>query len=301
MRVLVLSRRGSYYSTRRLREAGRKLGHEVIVVDPLRCTLLVENNGPRVYFGAKDLADVDVVIPRVGTYGADYSIATVRQFELMRKPVLNRADAIALTKDKLRCMQLLVERGFPVPATILSRFPQNIQRAISHLGGPPVILKLLRGSQGTGVILGESAPAVEAMLDTMWNLGQDIMLQQFIAESRGCDLRILVLGGKIIAAMRRSAKKGDFRSNIHCGGTGVSEKLTKKAEALALKAAAVTGLDIAGVDLLESSKGLLVLEINSSPGFQGLEEATGIDIAERIIKYATTKRSALVRAESDRS
>jgi ribosomal protein S6--L-glutamate ligase len=255
----------------------------------------VENAGPRVYFGAKDLHEVDVVIPRVGTYGADYSIAAVRQFELMRKPVLNRACAIALTKDKLRCLQMLVEQGFPAPSTILSRFPQNIERAIAYLGGPPVILKLLRGSQGAGVILGESAPAVEAMLDTMWNLGQDIMLQQFVAESRGCDLRILVLGGKVVAAMRRSAKKGDFRSNIHCGGTGVREKLTRNAEALALRAAAVAGLDLAAVDLLESSKGLLVLEVNSSPGFQGMEEATGLDIAGRIMRYATTKRNALVR------
>ncbi|MDQ7779886.1 MAG: RimK family alpha-L-glutamate ligase [Planctomycetota bacterium] len=286
MKLLVLSRRGSYYSTRRLREAGNALGHEIVVVDPLRCTLLVEKGGPRVYFGARDLGDADVVIPRVGTYGADYSIAVVRQFELMGKPVLNSAESISLTKDKLKCLQMLVARGFKVPPTILSRFPQNIARAIDHLGGPPVILKLLRGSQGTGVILGESPHAVEAVLDTMWNLGQDIMLQQFVAEAEGSDFRILVLDGRILAAMRRSAKKGDFRSNIHCGGTGVKATLSREAKSIALRAAAATGLDFAGVDLLESSKGLLALEVNSSPGFQGMEDATGLDIASKLIRYA---------------
>ncbi|MCE9581051.1 MAG: RimK family alpha-L-glutamate ligase [Planctomycetes bacterium] len=286
MKLLVLSRKPGIYSTRRLREAARIEGHGCLVVDPLRCVLHLENGAARVRVAGEDVAGVDAVIPRVGSYAVEYSLAVVRQFELMGVPVLNSSAGIALAKQKWASLQTLAASGIPIPPTSMMRFPTHLAATIENLGGAPVILKLLRGMQGAGVMLAESPQAAESIMDTVWSLGEDILAQKFIAECRGRDVRVLVVGGEAVAAMRRTAKPGDFRSNIHRGGAGEYVELTPAICEVARRAAATVGLRVAGVDLLESREGLLVLEVNSSPGFQGLEEATDRDIAVEMIRSA---------------
>ncbi|MEK7467550.1 MAG: RimK family alpha-L-glutamate ligase [Planctomycetota bacterium] len=286
MKFLVLSRKPAIYSTRRLREAARIEGHGCLVVDPLRCVLHLERGAAKVRVAGEDLTGIDAVIPRVGSYAIEYALAVVRQFEMMGVPVLNASAGIALAKQKWASLQALAARGIPVPPTTLMRFPTHLADTIEELGGSPVILKLLRGMQGAGVLLAESAEAAESIMDTVWSLGEDILAQKFISESRGRDVRVLVIGGEAVAAMRRTAKPGDFRSNIHRGGVGERVELTKELRELAVRAVEVVGLRVAGVDLLESRGGLVVLEVNSSPGFQGLEEATEKDIAVEMVKEA---------------
>ena len=241
---------------------------------------------------------VDVVIPRIGTFGTEYGISVVHQFELMGVPVVNDHLAIARAKDKLGCLQILASRALPVPPTVLTRYPRKLHDALRHLGGTPVVLKLLRGTQGTGVVLAESATGVESVLDAIWSLGEDIMIQKFIRESKGKDLRILVIGGEVVGAMRRTAREGEFRSNIHRGGTGTMVEPTPTLARLAIDATRIVGLDVAGVDLLESDEGPLLLEVNASPGFQGLEEATSIDVATRMIEYAVKMAAERGRART---
>lgn len=286
MKFLVLSRKPAIYSTRRLREAARIEGHSCLVVDPLRCVLHLEGGSAKVRVAGEDLTGIDAVIPRVGSYAVEYSLALVRQFELMGVPVLNGSAGIALAKQKWASLQALTAAGVPVPPTTLMRFPTHLADTLAELGGPPVILKLLRGMQGAGVLLAESGEAAESIMDTVWSLGEDIIAQKFIAESRGTDVRVLVIGGEAVAAMRRTAKEGDFRSNIHRGGVGERVALTPALASVAVRAAQVTGLRVAGVDVLESKEGVVVLEVNSSPGFQGLEEATDRDIAVEIVREA---------------
>lgn len=286
MKFLILSRKTAIYSTRRLREAARIEGHGCLVVDPLRCVMHLEGGAAKVRVAGEDLTGIDAVIPRVGSYAVDYSLAVVRQFELMGVPVLNSSASIALAKHKWASLQALSAKGIPVPPTTLMRFPTHLADTIAELGGAPVILKLLRGMQGAGVILAESPEAAESIMDTVWSLGEDIVAQKFIEESRGRDVRVLVIGGEAVAAMRRTAKPGDFRSNIHRGGLGERVEITPAMRDLSVRAADVLGLRVCGVDLLESREGLLVLELNSSPGFQGLEEATERDIAVEMVKAA---------------
>lgn len=296
MKIVILSRRGSFYSTRRMRDAAKVLGHEVRVLDPLRCVLILEHGRQRVLYGGREVRGVDVVIPRIGTFGTEYGIAVVHQFELMGVPVVNDHLAIARAKDKLGCLQLLASRGLPVPPTVLTRYPRKLNDALRHLGGTPVVLKMLRGTQGTGVVLAESATSVESVLDAIWSLGEDIMIQKFIRESKGKDMRILTIGGEVVGAMRRTAREGEFRSNIHRGGTGTMVEPAPALARLAMEATQIVGLDVAGVDLLESDEGPLLLEVNASPGFQGLEEATSLDIASRIVEYAAKAAAERGRA-----
>lgn len=286
MRILILSRKRSLYSTRRLREEGRRKRHVVDIVDPLKCVLLMTGGKPSILAGGRRLVPPDAVLPRIGTAGTEYSIAVVRHFELMGVPVVNGHEAVARAKNKLDCLQRLALRGIPVPDTLMSRYPRDLDRLMKQLGGPPVILKLLRGTQGTGVIYAESQASVESMLETIWSLGEDILVQRFIAESKGKDVRALVIHGKVRAAMRRIAPEGEFRSNIHRGATGEPVKLPKSVERIAIRAAAAVGLEIAGVDILESSAGPVVIEVNASPGFEGLEEATKKNIAAMFIDAA---------------
>ncbi len=292
MRLLILSRKRTLYTTRRLREEAERLGHRVDVVDPLRCVLLLKPEGPAILAGGRTLARPGAVIPRVGTAGTDYSIAVVRHLELMGVPVLNGSDAIGCAKHKLGCLQTLAARGLPVPDTLIARYPRDLDRLMKLLGGPPVILKLLRGTQGTGVIFAESRSSVESMLETIWSLGEDILLQRFIAESKGRDLRALVVDGRVQAAMRRIGAPGEFRSNIHRGGVGEAVKLDRAYERVALGAARAVGLRAAGVDMLETSAGPVVLEVNASPGFEGLEEATGVNAARVLVQAAVRRRKA---------
>jgi ribosomal protein S6--L-glutamate ligase len=286
VRLLILTRKGSLYSSRRLREEGEKLGHDVDLLDPLHCVLLLHSDGPALLAKGRPLKLPDVVIPRVGQAGLAYSIAVVRHFDLMKVPVLNNHGPIARAKNKLGCLQLLASRGIPVPDTLMSRYPRDLDKLMRKVGGPPLVMKLLRGTQGTGVIFAESRASVESMLETIWSLGEDILLQRFVAESKGRDLRALVVDGKVRGAMRRTGPAGEFRSNIHRGGKGERVKLGKDYERTAVAAAKAVGLQVAGVDMLETSKGPLVLEVNASPGFEGLEGATGENAARSIIQAA---------------
>jgi len=286
MKILILSRKRSLYSTRRLREEGRNLGHEVDVVDPLKIVLRLSEGKPSMLVGARTLQPPRAVLPRIGTAGTIYSIAVVRHFELMGVPVVNRASAIEQAKNKLACLQVLARKGIPVPDTLMSRYPRDLDKLMKLVGGPPLILKLLRGTQGTGVIFAESKASVESMLETIWSLGEDILIQRFIAESKGKDIRALVIDGEVRAAMRRIGAEGEFRSNIHRGGVGEPVKLSKAYEQVAVKAAAAAGLQLAGVDILESAAGPMVIEVNASPGFEGLEEATKRNIAKLFVEAA---------------
>jgi len=284
--ILILSRKRSLYSTKRLREEGEALGHRVDIADPLKCVLRLSHGKPSMLVGARTLKPPDAVLPRIGTAGTTYSIAVVRHFELMGVPVVNRASAIEHAKNKLSCLQLLAKKSVPVPETLMSRYPRDLDKLMKLVGGPPLILKLLRGTQGTGVIFAESKASVESMLETIWSLGEDILIQRFIAESKGKDIRVLVIHGRARAAMRRIGPEGEFRSNIHRGGVGQAIDLPRNIERIAVKAAEAAGLDLAGVDVLESASGPMVIEVNASPGFEGLEEATKQNIAKLFIEAA---------------
>ncbi len=286
MKIVLLSRKRRLYSTQRLVEEGEKRGHEVLVVDPLKCVLVISGGIPKILVGRRELTGVDVVIPRIGTFATAYSIAVVRHFDLLRVPCLNDHGPIARARNKLGSLQLLASKGIHVPDTLISRYPRHLDKMIDLVGGTPVILKMLRGTQGTGVVLAESRASVESMLETIWSLGEDIMIQRFIAESKGKDVRAMVIHGEVRSCMRRIGREGEFRSNIHRGGFGEKLRLPKEYERAAVEAVKAVGLRLAGVDILESKTGPLVIEVNSSPGFQGLEEATGDNVARMIVDYA---------------
>lgn len=288
MRILLLSRKRTLYSTRRLTETARRMGHRAIVLDPLNCFMVCGRKDPSIYHknSHRRLDEVDVVLPRIGASITEYGLAVVRQFSIMGIPIVNNSVPIARSRDKLRSLQLLSQHDIDVPRTVMARSPSQIGRALEAVGGPPVVLKLIQGTQGVGVMLAETLPALEAILDTLWGLGQNILIQEFIAESKGRDVRALVVGGRVVGAMRRTARVGEFRSNIHRGGAGQVISLNPEFQAVAIKACAVMGLQVAGVDLLESKDGPKVIEVNSSPGFEGLETATGKDIAREILDYA---------------
>jgi ribosomal protein S6--L-glutamate ligase len=286
VKILILSRKRSLYSTKRLREEGHSLGHHVEVADPLKCVLRLSGGEPSMLVGGRTLKRPDAVLPRIGTAGTTYSIAVVRHFELMGVPVVNRSVSIEQAKNKLACLQVLAAKGIPVPDTLMSRYPRDLDKLMKLVAGPPLILKLLRGTQGTGVIFAESKASVESMLETIWSLGEDIMIQRFVAESKGKDIRALVIDGEVRASMRRIGAEGEFRSNIHRGGVGEPVKLPRRYERVAVRAAEAAGLDLAGVDILESSDGPMVIEVNASPGFEGLEEATNQNIAKMFLQCA---------------
>ncbi len=288
MKLLILSRSPTIYSTRRLLEACDEEGLDVVVADPLDLALLLPSAGrPSIHSAAHSVQNVDLVIPRIGTTITEYGLAVLHHFELMGVPVLNPSAAVYRARDKLRSLQVLVEHGVPVPPTLMARSPDSIEWCIEQLGGPPVVLKLLQGTQGVGVMLAESVTAAEAILDAMWGLNQNILVQKFIAESRGKDLRCLVVGDRVVAAMRRVARAGSFRSNIHRGGRGESvHPLPKELERVAVAASRAMGLNVSGVDLLEGKDGPLVTEVNVSPGLEGIEAATGKDLAGAIIRFA---------------
>ena len=302
MRIVLLSRRRTLYSTRRLIEVAEEMGHEVHVLDPLRCNLVLDRNRPSMFHAKDEVRDVDVVLPRIGAAITDFGLAVVNHFDMMGVPVVNSATSIARTRDKLRCLQLLTRHDIDIPRTVMFRNPAHLAGALEMVGGVPVILKLLQGTQGIGVMIAETQESVESVIETIWGLGQNILLQEFVRESRGRDLRALVAGGRVIAAMRRKARVGQFRSNIHRGGTGEAVTPDAATERAAVEATRVMGLEIAGVDLLESSRGPKVMEINSSPGFEALERATGQDIARTMIEHAVNfsrRDRARRRAESE--
>ncbi len=302
MNIAILSRKRTFYSTRRLIETAEALGHTVQVMDPLRCNLVIDRHKPSMFYGRDEVKSVDVVLPRIGATITDYGLAVVNHFDMMGVPVVNNSTPIARARDKLRCLQLLSRHDIDIPRTVMLRNPQHVEAALERVGGVPVILKLLQGTQGIGVMIAETREAVESVLETIWGLGQNILLQEFVRESKGRDVRALVVGGRVIAAMRRTARMGEFRSNLHRGGSGTVVELDENDKRLALNAARVLGLEVAGVDLLESTHGPKVMEINSSPGFEGLERATKLDIARTMIDHAVNfckKDRARRRAESE--
>jgi ribosomal protein S6--L-glutamate ligase len=286
MRLLILSRNSSLYSTSRLVLAARARGHEVTVADPLDFHIVISRGRPSMFLGDLPVPRADVVIPRIGASITNYGLAVVRQFDMMGVPVLNSAVAIARSRDKLRAMQLLTKKNIDVPRTVCAKTPSSVDRALQFIGGTPAIVKLQQGAQGIGTMIAETPQAVTSLLETLWAMGQDIILQEYIAESRGRDYRVIVIGGRVVAAMRRQAKAGEFRSNLHRGGLGVRVDLDKRYRSAALAAAKVMGLEVCGVDMLQGRDGPKILEINSSPGLEGIERTSGVDVAGAIIAHA---------------
>jgi ribosomal protein S6--L-glutamate ligase len=296
MRIVILSRNASLYSTSRLALAARARGHDVLIIDPLELQLVVRSGAPSLMLGGTPLQRADVAIPRIGTSISNYGLTVVRHFELMGVPVLNEARAIARSRDKLRALQLLTANRIQVPVTVCARSPASIKSALQLVGGCPAIVKLQQGSQGIGTMIAETPQAVMSLLETFWAMGQDIILQEYIRESKGRDVRAIVVGGKVVAAMRRTARAGEFRSNLHRGGVAMGLELKPNYRQAAIKATRVTGLAVAGVDIVETRSGPKILEINSSPGLEGIERASAVDVAGAIIdyaeRYATRQRDA---------
>jgi ribosomal protein S6--L-glutamate ligase len=285
MKIIILSRQPSLYSTRRLVEAGQQLGHEMRVVDHLKCNIEIEKKNPKVYYDGAYLDDVDAIIPRVGASVTFYGTAVVRQFEMMKVFSAVESQALVRSRDKLRSLQLLSRAGVGMPKTIFSNFSKNVEHVVESVGGAPVILKLLEGTQGLGVILAESLNAAGSVMEAFNGLEARIIVQQFIKEAGGADIRAFVVDGEVVGAMKRQGKEGEFRSNLHRGGSASIIELSEEEEHTALVSAKAMGLGVAGVDMLQSKNGPLVLEVNSSPGLEGIENATGTDIAAKIIRY----------------
>lgn len=285
MKIVVLSRNKKLYSTRRLVEAAENMGHEVEVVDFLKCYMVIKRVNPEIYHYGKKLKSVDAVIPRIGASHTFYGTAVVRQFEMMHVFSVNESQAIARSRDKLRSMQILSRAGIGMPVTTFASDPTDINHLIELVGGAPVVIKLLHGTQGIGVVLAETKKAAKSVMEAFYGVKANMLIQEFIKESKGSDVRAFVVGGKVIGAMRRQGPEGEFRSNIHRGGSAKMIKLTKREWQTAVNAANLLGLNVAGVDMLQSEKGPMVLEVNSSPGLEGIETATGVDVASRIIKF----------------
>jgi len=286
--IVVLSRNPRLHSTRRLVEAARALGHAPRVLDTLRCNMVLGRDRPRIFYRDEEVLPtaVHVVVPRIGASITGYGLSVVNQFDMMGVPVLNAAVPIARSRDKLRALQLLSRFGIDIPRTVMCRYRDEVEGAVRMVGGLPCIIKLIQGTQGVGVMIANTPDEVEGMLDTLWTLGQEILLQELVAESRGRDVRALVIGDRVVAAMRRTARAGDFRSNIHRGGVAEAVTLGREFAEAAVKATRVMGLEVAGVDMLEARTGPKIMEVNSSPGFEGLEAATGVDIATLFVGHA---------------
>lgn len=290
MRILILSRSRNLHSTRRLVIEARRKGIECLVVSPLRCQLVISSDGPEVHIYGKKLEGIDAVVPRIGTSITEYGLLVVRQFECMGVPVVNGSDSILNSRNKFRALQICSAKGIKAPHSVMSRSLTDVHLAYRRIGKFPMVMKLLQGAQGIGVMLGSDRSSVESVMATLLEFDKDLILQEFVKEASGSDVRILVVGGKVIAAMRRTAKKGEFRANVHRGGFGERiTRLPKRYESMAIAAAKAVGLEIAGVDVLETSSGPVLLEVNSSPGFQELEKATSINVAEHMIKMAMKK------------
>jgi len=284
MRIAILSRRPSLYSTQRLKEAGKNRGHEMSIVDYLRCYMDITSRRPQVIYQGGPL-QVDAVIPRVGASNTFYGTAVVRQFEMMGVFVANESQAISRSRDKLRSLQLLARDGVGLPVTGCAHSTKDIDGVISLAGGTPLVVKLIEGTQGVGVILAETKKAAQAVIEAFRGLDANILVQEFIKEAGGSDVRCFVVGGRVVATMKRQAVPGEFRSNLHRGGSAEKIKISPEERSTAVRAARTMGLNISGVDLLRSNHGAVVMEVNSSPGLEGIEKATGVDVAGKIIEF----------------
>ena len=285
MKIYILSRNSNLYSTSRIEEAGRKRGHIIRVIDYMRCYMNITSRNPVVYYGGESLKDVDAIIPRIGASNTFYGTAVVRQFETMNCLCLNPSISISNSRDKLRSMQILAEAGINMPITGFASHTKDIEGVIESVGSTPLVMKLLQGTQGQGIVLAETRKAAESVMSAFRQLDADIMVQEFIKESSGTDIRAFVIGNRVAASMKRVAPEGEFRSNLHRGASVEKVTLTSEENQIAIRAANILGLNIAGVDLMRSDRGPLILEVNSSPGLQGIEASTNIDIASQIITF----------------
>ncbi len=285
MKIAVLSRNSKLYSTRRLIEAGQQRGHEMRRIDYLRCHMNIASMRPAIYLGDEELDNYDAVIPRIGASHTFYGTAVVRQFEMMGTYSVNESVAISRSRDKLRSLQLLARKGIGLPVTAFAHDTKATGHLIKLCGGAPIVIKLLEGTQGVGVVLAETTKAAESVIEAFRGLDANILAQEFIKEAGGADIRCLVVGDKVVAAMKRQGSEGEFRSNLHRGGSAEVVKITPEERSTAVRAARIMGLNVAGVDLLRSNHGPVIMEVNSSPGLEGIENATGKDVAGRIIDF----------------
>lgn len=285
MKIAVLSRNAKLYSTQRIIEAGEQRGHEMVIIDHLKAVLVIEAGRPHIYYQGKEITGIDAVIPRIGASVTFYGAAVVRQFEMMKVFSAVESQALVRSRDKLRSLQLLARAKMGMPKTVFASSSKDIETMLSQVGGAPVVIKLLEGTQGIGVILAETDKVAKSVIEGFLSLEANILVQEFIKEAKGADVRAFVVDGKIVGAMKRQAQEGEFRSNLHRGGKATLIELSTEEKATAIKSAKALGLSIAGVDMLQSSRGPLVMEVNSSPGLEGIEGATGVDIAGKIIEY----------------
>lgn len=289
MKIAILSRNSNLYSSRRLKEAGEEKGHQVDVIDTLHCYMDITRSRPTVRYKGDELPYYDAVIPRIGASITFYGTAVVRQFEMMGTFSVNESVAISRSRDKLRSLQLLSRKDVGLPRTGFANRPDNIKDLIKNVGGAPLVVKLLEGTQGIGVVLAETNKTAESIIEAFMGLNANILVQEFIKEAGGADIRCLVVGDKVVAAMKRQAADGEFRSNLHRGGSATLVRLSKEERATAVNAAKVMGLNVCGVDILQSSNGPVVMEVNSSPGLEGIETSTNKNVASMIIEFIEAK------------
>ncbi|MGB2147388.1 MAG: 30S ribosomal protein S6--L-glutamate ligase [Vibrio toranzoniae] len=298
MKIAILSRNSKLYSTTRLVEAGVERGHEVDVIDTLHCYMDITSSRPTVRYKGNELPLYDAVIPRIGSSITFYGTAVARQFEMMGTFNVNESVAISRSRDKLRSLQLLSRKGIGLPRTGFASKPDNIKDLIKNVGGAPLVIKLLEGTQGIGVVLADTSKAAESIIEAFMGLQANILVQEYIKESGGADIRCLVIGGRVVAAMKRQAADGEFRSNLHRGGSAEIIRLTKEERETAISAAKIMGLNFCGVDLLRANSGPMVMEVNSSPGLEGIEMATNLDIAGKV--YDFIEKNAKLHANKTR-
>lgn len=285
MRIAILSRNPNLYSTRRLKEACENRGHEAVVLDHMRCSLIGQHQNPRILYNGEELEGIDAIIPRIGASVTFYGTAVVRQFEMKGVFSVNSSISVVRSRDKLRSLQIFSRHDIDIPRTVFTNHPKNVDALLKEIGGTPVVLKLLEGTQGIGVVLVETKKAARSVVEAFHGLNAYMLIQEFIAEAGGADIRAFVVNGQVVGAMKRQGAEGEFRSNLHRGGFAKMVRLTAAQRALALRAAKAMGLNMAGVDMIESKRGPLVLEVNSSPGLEGIEGATKKDVADYVVRY----------------
>ncbi len=285
MKIAMMARNANLYSHKRLKEAAEERGHELDIINTLRCYMNIASRRPEMYYNGEKLTGYDAVIPRIGASVTFYGLAVLRQFEMMGVYPLNESVAIGRSRDKLRSMQLLARDGIGLPVTTFAHDPKQTDEVLKLAGGAPIVIKLLEGTQGLGVVLADTDRSATSVVEAFRATGTNILLQEFIKESGGTDIRAIVVGGKVIAAMKRTGAEGDFRSNLHRGGSAQVIKLSPEERSTAVRAAKSMGLNVCGVDMLRANHGPVVMEVNSSPGLEGVEKATGLDVAGKIIEY----------------
>ncbi|MEZ5676717.1 MAG: 30S ribosomal protein S6--L-glutamate ligase [Thalassovita sp.] len=285
MKLVMLTRSPSLYSHQRLKQAAEERGHSLDMINTLRCTMNIASRRPEIWYESRKLPDYDAVIPRIGASITFYGLAVLRQFEMMGVYPLNESVAIGRSRDKLRSMQLLARAGIGLPVTTFAHDPKQTEQVVKMAGGAPVVIKLLEGTQGIGVVLADTDRSAKSVIEAFRGADVNILVQEFIKEAGGTDIRALVIGGKVVAAMQRNGAEGEFRSNLHRGGSAQPVKISPEERSTAVRAAKTLGLNVCGVDMLRSNHGPVVMEVNSSPGLEGVEKATGIDIAGKIIEF----------------